>query len=723
MPEITLSLFQGYSDTYPVDKSLTDIVEMILHDPHLADNTAKHRYCRQNGWTKDATRTKMACPCFAVAVRFSQGKKRENISGWTHLCLVDFDHIPPEKKEACLQLIRQDPHTLLTYTTISKEGIRIICPYICHPDFYFRNETELYKLAFEKINRHYAALIGHEYDEKCKNITRLSGLAHDPEAWYCENALPFEIEAPASLLDETKSRKKQERLQKVVYAIRTHLADKGVEYTDHQRNNYIMRTGYLFNAYGVDQQTATAWGVKQFADYDGDVAGIFRSCYRKTDEYGTLKLPSHSGKKSSPNDAATSVVSDIEAFLSTQGRFRKNTITRKCEMAETGSDKFSDLTDRMVNTLWCRMSKEVRSVRQQDLRAVIDSEFVELYNPFVRYLDSLEPWDGKTDHIAALAAQVHVTTGKELFPVFFKKWLVAMVASLLDENVVNHEILVLIGRQGIYKTTWLNNLLPPHLRKYFYLKSNSRNISKDDLLTLSEFAIVCLEELDEMEGREVNQLKALTTMRHVNERAAYAHYKENRPHIASLCGTGNNLHFLTDLTGNRRWMPFEVESIDNPYLNQPDYEGVYAQAHALLQGGFHFWLEKDETEALNLHNKYFEVPCIEKELIQVYFRRPKPGDDCSFLSNSQIMMRLESGIRHKLSAVKIGQAMKQEGYESVRKNGKRGYRVIELSWEAIEQNKKSLAIFTEEPEPEDNPPETDKNLFCQDLTDKDQPKG
>ena len=82
------------------------------------------------------------------------------------------------------------------------------------------------------------------------------------------------------------------------------------------------------------------------------------------------------------------------------------------------------------------------------------------------------------------------------------------------------------------------------------------------------------------------------------------------------------------------------------------------------------------------------------------------------------MMRLESGIRHKLSAVKIGQAMKQEGYESVRKNGKRGYRVIELSWEAIEQNKKSLAIFTEEPEPEDNPPETDKDLFCQDLTDK-----
>ena len=64
-----------------------------------------------------------------------------------------------------------------------------------------------------------------------------------------------------------------------------------------------------------------------------------------------------------------------------------------------------------------------------------------------------------------------------------------MVAALFDKEVVNHEILVLTGRQGIYKTTWLNNLLSPELRRYFYLKSNARRITKDDLLTLAEFAI------------------------------------------------------------------------------------------------------------------------------------------------------------------------------------------------------------------------------------------
>lgn len=119
------------------------------------------------------------------------------------------------------------------------------------------------------------------------------------------------------------------------------------------------------------------------------------------------------------------------------------------------------------------------------------------------------------------------------------------------------------------------NLLSPELRRYFYLKSNSHRITKDDLLTLTEFALVCLEELDEMEASEVNQIKALTTMKHINERAAYAHYKEHRQHIASFCGTSNNIHFLVDRTGNRRWLPFEVENIDSPYDFPVDYAGVY----------------------------------------------------------------------------------------------------------------------------------------------------
>ena len=47
-----------------------------------------------------------------------------------------------------------------------------------------------------------------------------------------------------------------------------------------------------------------------------------------------------------------------------------------------------------------------------------------------------------------------------------------------------------------------------------------------------------------MRPAELNQLKAAMTMPSVDERAAYARYHEHRKHIASFCGTGNNVQFL-----------------------------------------------------------------------------------------------------------------------------------------------------------------------------------
>lgn len=197
-----------------------------------------------------------------------------------------------------------------------------------------------------------------------------------------------------------------------------------------------------------------------------------------------------------------------------------------------------------------------------------------------------------------------------------------------------------------------------------------------------------------MDPRELNQLKALTTMRHVNERAAYAHFKEVRPHIASFCGTSNHLHILTDLSGNRRWMPFEVESIDSPYEHPVDYRNVYAQACTLLRQGFHYWLDEAETQALNEHNRHYEVPCAERELILTYFRHPMEGEKCIFLTNSQILGRINMGLRQPLSPVKIGMVMSQEGFELHRTGGKRGYRVVELTGDEIRRNLEAMGRFT-----------------------------
>ena len=55
-----------------------------------------------------------------------------------------------------------------------------------------------------------------------------------------------------------------------------------------------------------------------------------------------------------------------------------------------------------------------------------------------------------------------------------------MVAATIDDDVVNHQIFVLLGPQGTYKTSFMNNLQPPELRRYFCVKTNSQRMPKDD---------------------------------------------------------------------------------------------------------------------------------------------------------------------------------------------------------------------------------------------------
>lgn len=693
MKKIILNLFKGYRDMEPTETTLEHIVKLIRQDAETAVHTEKHRHYLKRQEPAAAAREKATCLCFAVSVHFEGGKRKEHIDGWTHLCLADLDHIAPERMADCLRRVREDPHTLLAYTTISGEGLRIIAAYEAADDYTPRSEQELHVLAFRQMNEHYARLTGQACDEKCKNCTRLSGLAHDPEAYFQPEATPFVIAKPRPEEHPARQKAQRMKLRRMVEAAEQVLADEGVAYTEHHHNEYIMRMGYLLNAYGAEQEAVTDWAVKRFADYHGDVEGILRSCYQHTEEHGTRSLGTRRKDADAAQGQGRVTVDDIEAFLNRQGRFRKNTVTGKYEFAPEGTDDFKDLTDREVNSMWRRLCKESGPARKTDVQTVIESDFVPLYNPFREYVDALPPWDGTTDHIGRLAAQVHVKEDGELFVRFFKKWLVAMLAALLEEETVNHEILVLIGRQGIYKTTWLNNLLPPALRRYFYLKSNSRNITRDDLLTLSEFALVCLEELDEMESKELNQLKALTTMRHVNERAAYARYKEMRPHIASFCGTSNNRQFLNDLSGNRRWMPFEVESIDSPYDHVPDYAEIFAQAYALTRNGFAYWLDDEEVKTLNRHNRQFEVPCLEQELILTHYRRPMEGETCIFVTNAQILARINVGLRQGLSTVKIGMVMSQAGFQQVRVAGKRGYRVVELTGDEIYRNQQAMGRF------------------------------
>ena len=395
----------------------------------------------------------------------------------------------------------------------------------------------------------------------------------------------------------------------------------------------------------------------------------------------------------------TASVEDIKAFLTDRIYLRHNVITGRVEYrlpssyTFEGTDLWQPVSDRIVNSLWAELSKE-KTTRVQDVYRVIESDFVPEFNPFESYLAHLPPWNGE-DHILAMSVSVSVKGDVEeqmRFYEYLKKWLVAMVAGWIDESVVNNVILVLIGAQGSYKTTWFNHILPPELRQYFYTKTNANRMGRDDLLTLAQYGLVCCEELDTMRPSELNQLKAAVTMPSIDERAAYAHFHEHRKHIASFCGTGNNAQFLSDPTGNRRWLPFEVESIESPREKPFDYEGIYSQAYALYQQNFQYWFSKEEITRLSEHNRQYETPQIEQELVDVFFRRPNEFESGEYMPVSRAMQIVGGSMIQHVNASRLGQAFKSQGYEYKRTAHSRGYIVVQRDAGEIKERLKMMAI-------------------------------
>ena len=346
-----------------------------------------------------------------------------------------------------------------------------------------------------------------------------------------------------------------------------------------------------------------------------------------------------------------------------------------------GGEYWREMTKHDINSIVCHCAQEYdANITSREVMTALQSDLIPDVHPLREYVFSCGEWtEEQPDWIDWVAQQVTVkplgdeakgdkARGEGLWRGCFKKWFVAMVASWMKDEVVNHQVLVLIGKQGIFKTTWLEHLIPPHLRAYACKLANSNDLNKDERLRIAEFGLISLDEIDSMNNRELNQLKSVITATDVNERAAYAYTKERRVRLASFCASGNRRDFLTDITGNRRWLPFEVESIQNPFFTLLPYERMYAQAWALAQDPlFSYWFDLDEIEVLEDHNQHFRDESNEEQLLPILFDVPAEGRG-EFMTTAQISERLVTygNIKKPMALSRLGMVLGAAGYQSTR---------------------------------------------------------
>ena len=365
------------------------------------------------------------------------------------------------------------------------------------------------------------------------------------------------------------------------------------------------------------------------------------------------------------------------------------------ESAMKAQPVWRDITTADVNDIVCDCSAQNGlQITAREVLAVLQSHRIPDVHPLRDYVQNCRPYtDDQPDWIAWLAEQVKVSGGEseqQLWVKTFRRWFVAMVASWLKDEVVNQQVLVLIGKQGIFKTTWLEHLLPPELRAYSCKMANSTQLNKDERLRIAEYGLIALDEIDAMSAKELNVMKSVITASDISERAAYGYTKERRIRLASFCASGNKQEFLTDLTGNRRWLPFLTESIDNPFYISLPYEQIYAEAKCLIDNGFQYWFDLHDIDELEAHNDDFRAQENEEQLLSVYFDIPAAGYG-QFMTTAEISDKLviKGSIKKPMSMSRLGMVLQQAGFQSKRvgKTRLRGWIVRERDTEEINANR------------------------------------
>ena len=327
------------------------------------------------------------------------------------------------------------------------------------------------------------------------------------------------------------------------------------------------------------------------------------------------------------------------------------------------------MTDYKLNSIYRDLKLNRIKTSASELKAIINSDFVPIFNPFKDYFENLPQWDGQTDYIAQLATTVS-TTNDQLWEKCLRKWLVAMVGSAIQEEIVNHTVVVFSGPQGIGKSTWILNLVPTELKNYVFSGTINPS-SKDTLVQISECLLINMDELETMSKAQIGELKEMCTKAAIRIRRAYGFHVENMPRRASFSGSVNDKEFLNDATGSRRFLTFEVGRIQ--YNHGISMDQVFSQAYALLKTGFQFWFDGAEIHEIAANNEQFQSVPFEEDLLLSHYQPVAKEEATLFLSTTDIASNLAEHRKFNITAstkLNLGRALHKHKFVRVKKKGR-----------------------------------------------------
>lgn len=378
---------------------------------------------------------------------------------------------------------------------------------------------------------------------------------------------------------------------------------------------------------------------------------------------------------------------DVEYHLEHNYQFRRNVLSGMVEYKKTGEpdESFSRLTSEALNTIFIKAKREIPddTSLKTDIKAYVESDIPPVYNPVVAWLDSLAKWDGK-DRVTEFLNRIPGLSDEKV--AFLRIYLRSNVAHWLnmEQEHGNETVPLLIGNQGCGKSTFCVRFLPKHLRQYYLDHFNLAN-KFDKEMALSNCLLICLDEIDMYNARQMAQVKQALSKVKVNGRKIYGKTIDERMRFASFIATTNNRHPLVDKTGSRRFLTIEIpngETINND--SKIEYEQLYAQLlHEVRDEKLRYWYTNEETQRIQKLNAPYEQTLDLEQMIDCMFRKPQGNEKHGAFTSLDIRKILKQQYPDvadsQLNSIKIGKAMKEMKVARVKSKRGVSYSLIQLA--------------------------------------------
>ena len=335
----------------------------------------------------------------------------------------------------------------------------------------------------------------------------------------------------------------------------------------------------------------------------------------------------------------------LRKYLLEHFTFRYNTLTGATEFQlKNTTDRFRPISEREMNGMIVDARLEGIPCWRNDIPTLVLSSKVEAYNPFHLYMRELPVWD--VDRVTSLLLGV---SDNELWLKGGRYWLRAMTSQWtgVERTHANTLTPILISsKQGLNKSTFCRSLLPDSLR-YYYLDNLNLAASTFPEKKLVKNGLINLDEFDKIRESQQTNLKNLLQMVNIpifrGKRLGWVN--ENR--LASFIATTNSYQILTDPTGSRRFLCVEVlHTISEEPL---EHKKVYAQLKAELEAGKPDFLNSEEEQLLQKHNKAYYRQSPLEDVFYNCFRQPMEAEKGIWLTAAEIYNTLH---RFNSSAMK-----------------------------------------------------------------------